>query len=98
MFINALRYSRGKIKVSAKIVDNHLVIEIADNGHGYSEIMLQAQSNSMAELSSKQGRTGLGLYFARLIANTHINRDQQGQITLVNGGELGGGIFRLTLP
>lgn len=98
VFINALRYSRGKIKVSAKIVDNQLVIEIADNGHGYSEIMLQAQSNSMAELSSKQGRTGLGLYFARLIANAHNIKGQQGQITLANGGELGGGIFRLTLP
>ncbi|MCJ8348350.1 ATP-binding protein [Moritella sp.] len=98
VFINALRYSKGKILVTANIVNNQLVIEIADNGAGYPDSMLQAQHNSMAELSSKQGRTGLGLYFARLIANAHIIKRKTGHISLSNGGELGGGIFTLILP
>jgi K+-sensing histidine kinase KdpD len=98
VFINALRYSNGKILVTANIVNKQLVIEIADNGDGYPDSMLQAQHNSMAELSSKQGRTGLGLYFARLIANAHVVKAKTGVISLRNGGKLGGGIFSLTLP
>ncbi|MBL1415417.1 MAG: ATP-binding protein [Moritella sp.] len=98
VFINALRYSKGKILVTANIVNKQLVIEIADNGAGYPDSMLQAQHDSMAELSSKQGRTGLGLYFARLIADAHIIKGKTGHILLSNGGELGGGIFTLILP
>jgi len=98
VFTNALRYSKGKILVTASLVNKQLVIEIADNGEGYPESMLQAQHNSMAELSSKQGRTGLGLYFARLIANAHVIKGKTGHISLSNGGELGGGIFTLILP
>lgn len=98
VFINALRYSKGKILVTANIVNKQLVIEIADNGDGYPQTMLQAQHSSMSELSSKQGRTGLGLYFARLIANAHKRKDKTGHISLTNGGRLGGGIFTLTLP
>lgn len=98
VFINALRYSKGKILVTAKIVNKQLIIEISDNGEGYPSSMLQAQYNSMAELSSKQGRTGLGLYFAHLIANAHVIKGETGHISLRNGGALGGGIFTLTLP
>lgn len=98
VFTNALRYSKGKILVTANLVNKQLVIEIADNGEGYPDSMLQAQHHEMAELSCKQGRTGLGLYFARLIANAHQNKGNVGQIKLSNGGQLGGGIFTLTLP
>ncbi|MDX2319111.1 MAG: sensor histidine kinase [Moritella sp.] len=98
VFINALRYSKGKIMVTASILDNQLFIEISDNGSGYPESMLEAQHNSMAALSCKQGRTGLGLYFARLIANAHKIKGKKGHISLTNGGPLGGGIFTLTLP
>ena len=98
VFTNTLRYSKGKILVTAKLINKQLVIEIADNGDGYPDSMLQAQHDSMAELSSKQGRTGLGLYFARLIADAHIIKGKTGHISLSNGGELGGGIFTLILP
>lgn len=98
IYINALRYSQGKIKVTASIADNKLTLVIADNGQGYSDSMLKAQSQSMAELGNKQGRTGLGLYFARLIASAHNNKNVRGSIKLANGGELGGGVFTLILP
>ncbi|MGC3833146.1 sensor histidine kinase [Moritella viscosa] len=86
------------LSVTANIVNKKLVIEIADNGDGYPDSMLQAQHSAMGELSCKQGRTGLGLYFARLIANAHIIKGEVGHIELKNGGSLGGGIFTLTLP
>jgi len=98
IYINALRYCQGKIKVTAAIADNKLKIIVADNGQGYPEPMLKAQSQSMAELANKKGRTGLGLYFSRLIADAHCNHNQRGSIMLSNGGELGGGIFTLILP
>ncbi|QUM79657.1 HAMP domain-containing histidine kinase [Moritella sp. 5] len=98
VFINALRYSKGQILVTANVVNKQLVIEIADNGDGYPDSMLQAQHCAMGELSCKQGRTGLGLYFARLIASAHIIKGEIGHIALKNGGSLGGGIFTLTLP
>jgi K+-sensing histidine kinase KdpD len=98
VFINALRYSKGKLLITANIVNNQLEIEIADNGNGYPDSMLQAQHNSMSALSCKQGRTGLGLYFARLIANAHVIKGKKGHISLRNGGTLGGGIFTLLLP
>jgi len=98
VFTNALRYSNGKLLITANIINEQLVIEIADNGSGYPDSMLQAQHSAMGELSSRQGRTGLGLYFARLIANAHTIKGKTGHISLANGGILGGGIFTLTLP
>ncbi len=98
VFINALRYSKGKIKVSAYIADNQLIVKIADNGDGYPKEMLSAKHGTMADLSAKQGRTGLGLYFSHLIAHAHEVADKRGEISLTNGGKLGGGIFTLTLP
>lgn len=98
VFINALRYSKGKIKVSANIADNQLIITIADNGDGYPTEMLLAKHGTMAELSARQGRTGLGIYFSHLIARAHTVDNKQGEISLTNGGKLGGGIFTLTLP
>jgi hypothetical protein len=49
-------------------------------------------------LSLAAGRTGLGLFFAHLIANAHRNQQRRGFIELSNGGEFGGAVFRLTLP
>lgn len=98
VFINALRYSESQIKVKAWVADNQLNIEISDDGQGYPQEMLNAQQNTMSTLAHKQGRTGLGLYFAHLIASTHKNNNQQGSIKLKNGGELGGGVFTLILP
>ena len=43
-------------------------------------------------------RTGLGLYFANLIANAHETNNLRGSIELNNGGLLGGSIFTLKIP
>ena len=46
----------------------------------------------------KGSRTGLGLFFAKLIAEAHEYKGQQGFIKLENSSSLGGSRFTLYLP
>ncbi len=98
VLINAMRYGTSQIQLSAKIHDNILVITVEDDGDGYPESMLQKSTQDLAGFDVSQGRTGLGLYFARLIANAHSRDKQHGQIALSNGGSLGGSVFEVRLP
>jgi signal transduction histidine kinase len=98
IFINALRYSHGKIKITAKQLDQELQITIQDNGDGYPDNMMVSSGTEMRDLNLASGRTGLGLFFAKLIAAAHSNQSNVGRISLTNGGELGGSVFILTLP
>lgn len=96
---NSLRYCQNKIVLKAEITeDNQLQIDIQDDGEGYPEQMLSFTMDTMTDYVSQFGRTGLGLYFAALIACSHKNKERQGTITLSNGGQYGGSVFRLTLP
>ena len=52
----------------------------------------------MQHYNIEKGRTGLGLFFARLIANAHTKHNVTGKISLENGGKLGGSVFTLILP
>lgn len=95
---NGIRYTRDRILLSAVIENDYLVIRIDDNGCGYPKMMLEAPANPHDENAFATGRTGLGLYFAKLIAELHVNRGRQGFIRLENGGDLGGGCFMIFLP
>lgn len=96
---NSLRYCEQKIALSAQITpDNHLKITIEDDGQGYPETMLNFTMDTMSDYVTNCGRTGLGLYFAALIASSHRNKDEHGSIQLTNGGRYGGSVFTLTLP
>ena len=98
VLINAMRYGNQKIELSAQIEDNQLVIRIEDDGNGYPEYMLEQSNSDMANFNVSQGRTGLGLFFARLIAQAHCNHGNVGKIRLENGGKLGGSVFQVNLP
>jgi hypothetical protein len=60
--------------------------------------MLENNENSMTNFNLTAGRTGLGLFFAHLIAKAHQNQGKTGRIELSNGGRYGGGVFKLYLP
>lgn len=94
---NTIRYTKDKIAVSA-FYDDMLIIEIADNGSGYPEFMVEQQSNFIKSIDHSTGSTGLGLYFAGQIALLHSKEEQRGSIAIFNGGRLGGGVFQLRLP
>jgi K+-sensing histidine kinase KdpD len=98
VLINAMRYSQKKIRLSVYTQDQKLVFKVEDDGPGYPQSMLKAHNINMQHCDMGQGRTGLGLFFARLIAQAHSKNEAKGTISLENGGSLGGSVFVLTLP
>ena len=98
VLVNAIRYGNQHIAISVYEQEGWLHIKVEDDGPGYPEKMLQMTKPEIAELDISTGRTGLGLFFARLIAEAHHSGDNKGSISLSNGGALGGGVFLLKLP
>lgn len=98
VLINAMRYSKKKILLKTFELNGYLHFQVEDDGPGYPSSMLQATTISMQNFDISQGRTGLGLFFARLIAEAHTQGERKGSISLSNGGSLGGSVFTLKLP
>ncbi|OJF68136.1 ATP-binding protein [Alteromonas sp. V450] len=98
VIINAMRYGTSTINVSAINENGFLTIKVEDDGHGYPDSMLEKSHEALAEFELSQGRTGLGLFFAKLIARAHSQGDNAGDIALSNGGSLGGSVFEVKIP
>mgnify|MGYP001949390389 FL=1 len=99
VIINAMRYGTSKIHISAKVDKSEkLVIMIEDDGHGYPQSMLDKSHEDLSDFELSQGRTGLGLFFAKLIARAHSQDNKEGTIALSNGGSLGGSVFEVKIP
>jgi len=98
VLINAIRYGCSNITISCKIKDENLHIVVQDDGCGYPQEMLDMSTVNLDNFCISEGRTGLGLFFARLIAQTHKNNGVKGYINLSNDSHTGGSIFELVLP
>ena len=98
VLVNAIRYGASEIKISTLVEDGYLCITVEDNGSGYPQRMLDMSDAAMESLCVSEGRTGLGLFFARMIAQTHKNKNRQGSIKLSNNSVTGGSIFKVLLP
>ncbi|WP_412971818.1 sensor histidine kinase [Glaciecola sp. MF2-115] len=98
VLVNAIRYGASEIKISTLVEDGYLCITVEDNGPGYPQRMLDMSDAAMESLCVSEGRTGLGLFFARMIAQTHKNKNRQGSIKLSNNSVTGGSIFKVLLP
>lgn len=95
---NTYKYTRDKITLSAKIDQNCLVIQIADNGEGYPQHLLHQPNIQGTGVDFQNGSTGLGLYFAALAAQLHGFNNKKGFISISNAGIDGGGLFSIHLP
>jgi len=95
---NSYKYTNNTIKISAIIENNYLKISIEDDGNGYPDSMLYDIDSYETKIDYQTGSTGLGLYFAKIIASMHINKDRNGYITTTNDGINGGGKFSIYLP
>lgn len=62
---NGIRYTDDQLILSADQEDHFLVLRVEDNGRGYPEGMLITHSSSTISGDLAEGRTKLGLYFAR---------------------------------
>ncbi len=98
VIINAMRYGTSRMRVSACVISDFLHIKVEDDGRGYPPSMLTKNTEALSDFELSQGRTGLGLFFAKLIANAHSQDDKQGSILLSNGGSYGGSVFEVKIP
>ncbi|MCK9201017.1 MAG: ATP-binding protein [Gallionella sp.] len=90
---NACRSARTRVRLAAREQDKMLVLEVADDGPGFPDSMLENKANTPASASNRG--TGLGLYLARKIAELHKLEGRCGRIELSNDG---GAVFRMFLP
>jgi len=96
--INAIRFARHEVLITAGQVGEQLVISVNDDGPGFPEHMIEHQTDYVLGINQSSGSTGLGLYFAANIAKQHQRQGVPGHIEIANGGELGGGLFSIYLP
>ncbi|MBM4181992.1 MAG: HAMP domain-containing histidine kinase [Betaproteobacteria bacterium] len=95
---NALRYGKGRVMLRVRPHASGARISVEDDGPGFPDFLL-AQGNARARgISFTTGSTGLGLYFAGLVAGMHKGAGRAGMLRLENGGPLGGGVLMLELP
>lgn len=95
---NALRYSKSRVNLSIQAHESGIRIRVEDDGPGYPEFLL-AQGNARDRgINFETGSTGLGLYFAGVVAGMHKGAGRAGTLRLENGGGLGGGCLVLELP
>lgn len=98
MLNNALRYGYHRVLISADEQDGYCVFSIEDDGPGYPQTLLVKNWQQPLTFDWISHHTGLGLYFASIIASLHRNDQRQGSISLDNQSRLGGARFRLLLP
>jgi len=98
VLVNSLRYTNDKINIYAACVDEHLEVRIEDNGAGYPEAVLKQKAMAQHKFDANLGRSGLGVYFAQLIAQAHIKNGVCGSINISNGVNKTGATFTLRLP
>jgi len=89
---NALAYARSGIRIEADMQEGFLAFTIRDDSEGYPQQVLASAGESVA--SGGKG-SGLGLRFARLIAELHENQGRNGTLRLYNDA---GAVFSLLLP
>lgn len=89
---NSLAYARSAIRIEAGMVEGCLALTVRDDSDGYPEHVLTSVATNTPYRSTG---TGLGLQFARLIAQSHDNQGRSGELRLHNDH---GAVFCLLVP
>lgn len=89
---NSLVYARSRILIEANMIEGRLALSVRDDSDGYPEHILTSVATNTPYRSTG---TGLGLQFAKLIAQTHDNQGRTGELRLYNDP---GAVFCLLLP
>ena len=98
IFINALRHTKNSVVVSVVQTPPYLVFKVEDDGNGYPQHMLDVNHGASNSFNANKGRSGLGLLFAKKIAEQHITTQHKGYISLENKPNNRGSIFTLHIP
>ena len=95
---NALDHARQCVTLSACAAEGGLLFSVEDDGPGYPPAMLGASLDAPQPRNGARGNsTGLGLYFAGMVARAHHNQGRSGEVRLGTSGA-GGAHFQLWLP
>jgi K+-sensing histidine kinase KdpD len=89
---NSLAHARSSIRIEAGRVDEGLALVVRDDSDGYPEHVLASMATNTPYRATG---TGLGLQFARMIAQSHDNMGRLGELRLYNDQ---GAVFCLLLP
>lgn len=89
---NSLANARSTIRLEANMKEGCLALTVRDDSEGYPENILASVATNTPYQSTG---TGLGLQFARLIAQSHDNQGRSGELRLHNEQ---GAVFCLLLP
>ena len=95
---NSIQHTADKLRLVARVTETQLELRVEDNGGGYPESLLQGEVAANKGIHYYRGSTGLGMYFAALVAHMHQNNGRHGSLSIENGGAFGGGCFVLRLP
>ncbi|MDP3650750.1 MAG: HAMP domain-containing sensor histidine kinase [Rhodoferax sp.] len=95
---NAIKYTKARICLSISQHGGQIEIRVEDDGAGFPAFMLERGFADRSSINTRTSSTGLGLFFARQVAQLHRNGPHEGTTRLENGGAFGGGCFVLTLP
>lgn len=74
LIANAIRYAKGKIRVSIKLEEKMLVLSVQDDGPGFSQDILKkgAEPFLRGDKGNEKGtHFGMGLYICRLLCEKH---------------------------
>lgn len=91
---NSSRHARTSIRFGVARKNEGIAFTVADDGPGFPPEVLRGADTSM-----DSGSSGLGLRFARLIAQRHTTpKGRHGRVELANAASDGGACFQLCLP
>ena len=89
---NSLIYAHSSIRIEASMAEGCLALTVRDDSEGYPEHVLTSVATNTPY---RAAGTGLGLQFAKLIAQSHDNQGRLGELRLHNDQ---GAVFSLLLP
>ena len=93
---NSIKAGSHSIQLSAQEDDQYLYIYIQDDGPGFPQEMLESNF-SQGSISVDSQSTGLGLFFANLLIQSHKEKDLVGSIHLSNAQPTGAKVT-LSIP
>jgi len=95
---NATRYANGIIMLSAWKRGSGVVIAIEDDGPGFPPELENKRGEEIEHGNVQEQNTGLGLWFAQMIAQLHRNKEEKGFIELKRSTKFGGASLQIFIP